>query len=43
MPTKGLSSLLLSPLRWTDRLATDAGHTNRISAGFYVIAKKPNA
>jgi SAM-dependent methyltransferase len=41
-PAKALAAAICAPLRWTDFIARDYGDTNRISAGFLAIARKPS-
>ena len=40
LPAKAAAALFLIPIRWTDIVTTDESETNRIPAGYYVIAKK---
>ena len=40
LPTKAAAALLLAPLRWADVLTDRDSPTNRIPAGFFVIARK---
>jgi SAM-dependent methyltransferase len=41
-PAKAVAAAICAPLRWTDFVARDYGDTNRISAGFLAIARKPS-
>jgi SAM-dependent methyltransferase len=42
-PAKGLSAVMLAPLRWLDYITTNRREINRIAAGFFAIARKPAA
>jgi len=41
-PAKAFAAAVFAPLRWTDFVARDYSDTNRISAGFLAIARKPS-
>jgi SAM-dependent methyltransferase len=41
LPTKGLAAILLSPLRWADRLPAKGMISRRIPGGYLALARKP--
>ncbi len=40
-PAKAAAAVVCTPLRWADAIVGQPGEFNRISAGFYAIARKP--
>jgi SAM-dependent methyltransferase len=42
-PAKAAAAILCAPLRWADVCAPTHGDANRIAAGFYALARKPDA